>query len=71
MRLEQLRPNFLEVSDEERLALFTTYYARRTKDLEQSVVKIKGKKAKGKKRSERKIPVSPEQLDLLRKLGLV
>lgn len=71
MKLEDLRPNFLEVSEEERCALFDSYCAQRIKDLESTVVEIPKKRAKGKKRSERKIPVSPEQLDLLRKLGLV
>ena len=71
MKLEQLRTNFLEASDEQRLELFTGYYARRQKDLEQVVIKVPKKRAKGKKPSERKIPVTPDQLQMLRKLGLV
>jgi len=71
MKLEQLRTNFLEVSDAQRLELFTSYYARREKDLEQVVVKVPKKRAAGKKPSERKIPVTPTELQMLKKLGLI
>lgn len=71
MRLEDLKPTFLGVSLEERRAIFTSYYERREVELESEVVKLPKKAAKGKTKSERKIPVNPEQLDLLRKLGLV
>lgn len=71
MKLEQLRRNLMEVPEDERLHFFGSYYEARNRDLEQVVVKVPKKRAKGKKKSERKIGVTPDQLEMLRKLGLV
>lgn len=69
MKLEQLRPNFMLMPPEEQLAFLDSYRKRRHHDLiETTVVKVstKGKK----KTSERKITVTPEAYELLKKLGL-
>jgi hypothetical protein len=71
MKLEQLRRNLLEVPEGERLHFFSAYYEGRNRDLEKVVIKVPEKRAKGKKPSERKICVTPDQLATLRKLGLV
>lgn len=71
MKLEQLRRNLLEVPEDERLHFFGSYYDLRNQDLEKVVVKVPKKRAKGKKPSERKIGVTPDQLAMLRKIGLV
>lgn len=71
MKLENLRPNFLEMSDEERFANFEFYCRQRLRDLEERVIEVPKKQAKERKKSDRKIPVTPEELSLLRKIGLI
>ena len=69
MKLEQIRPNFMLMSYEEQLAFLNSYREKRHHDLiETTVVKIstKGKR----KTTERKITVTPEAYELLKKLGL-
>lgn len=69
MKLEQLRPNFAKMSHGEQLGFLNAYRERRYHDLiETTVVKVstKGKK----KTAERKITVTPEAYELLKKLGL-
>ena len=69
MKLEQLRPNFMLMPREEQLAFLNAYRERRHHDLiETTVIKVstKGKK----KATERKITVTPEAYELLKKLGL-
>jgi hypothetical protein len=61
----------MEVPEDERLHFFGSYYDLRSRDLEKVVVKVAKKRAKGKKPSERKIGVTPDQLAMLRKIGLV
>jgi len=71
MKLEQLRKNFLTSSEAEQEEIFHRYCLIRQRDLDQVVVKVPLKRAVGKRISERKIPVTPDQLELLRKIGLV
>lgn len=69
MKLEQLHPNFVLMSHEEQLAFLGSYRDKRHHDLiETTVVKVstRGKK----KATERKITVTPEAYELLKKLGL-
>ena len=69
MKLEQLRPNFMLMPHEEQLAFLNSYREKRHHDLiETTVIKVstKGKK----KATERKITVTPEAYELLKKLGL-
>ena len=70
MKLEQIRPNFVLMLHEEQVAFLDQYRQRRYHDLiETTVVKIstKGKK----KTTERKVTITPEAFELLKKLGLV
>lgn len=69
MKLEQIRPNFAKMPHEEQLSFLNSYRERRYHDLvETTVVKVstKGKK----KTTERKVTVTPEAYELLKKLGL-
>ena len=69
MKLEQLRPNFMLMPREEQLAFLNSYREKRHHDLiETTVIKVstKGKK----KATERKITVTPEAYELLKRLGL-
>lgn len=70
MKLEQLQPNFSLMSPEEQVAFFSKYKDRRHHDLiVTTVVKVS---TKGKKRTtERKVTVTGEAFELLKKLGLV
>jgi len=70
MKLEQLYRNFALMPEEEQLTFFEGYKAKRHYDLvEATVIKVD---SKGKRRAaEKKISVTPEALELLKKLGLV
>jgi len=69
VKLEQIRPNFMLMPHEEQLAFLNKYREKRHHDLiETTVVKVS---TKGKKRTtERKVTVTPEAFELLKKLGL-
>lgn len=69
MKLEQLHSNFMLMSHEEQLSFFEEYRQKRHHDLiETTVIKVstKGKK----KATERKVTVTPEAYELLKRLGL-
>lgn len=70
MKLEQMKKSFLEMTNLERQEFFTNYTEQRKKDIESIVVKLTPKKRTTKKK-DKKITVKQEQLDLLKKLGLV
>lgn len=71
MRFEDLYPNFLSMSESEQLSFFTDYYSRRTIDLSQTVIaKVPVKKERGKGKTEKKISLTKEQFELMKKLGL-
>lgn len=74
MKIEQLRPNLYEIPRDEAFQLFEQYYARRARDLVEVVVKItkpRKTKAKGKRKKKDEVTVSPSDLEMLKKLGLV
>ncbi|MCK5015679.1 MAG: hypothetical protein KAS32_01290 [Candidatus Peribacteraceae bacterium] len=74
MRIEQLRPNLYELSVDEGFKLFEEYYERRSMDLEMMTViitKPKKKKVAVKKKKKDEVTVSPSDLEILKKLGLV
>lgn len=71
MKFEQLYPNFLTISDEERFEFFSNYYHRRSIDLTETLVaKVTTKKERTKGKTEKKITVSKDQFALLKQLGL-
>lgn len=71
MKFEQLYPNFLTISDEERFEFFSDYYHRRSIDLTETLVaKVTTKKERTKGKTEKKITVSKDQFALLKQLGL-
>jgi len=70
MKLDQLKPNFSTMSQEEQEDFINRYRDRRHYDLiETTVVKVntKGKR----KTAEKKITITAEAHELLKKLGLV
>lgn len=70
MKLEQIRPNFVLMAREEQLAFLESYRQRRHHDLiETTVIKVSTKGER--KASERKVPITSEAYELLKKLGLV
>lgn len=74
MRIEQLRPNLYEIPRDKAFQLFEEYYNRRARDLVEVVVKItkpRKTKAKGKRKKKDEVTVSPSDLEMLKKLGLV
>lgn len=74
MKIEQLRPNLAELPVEEAFPLFEEYYERRTMELEMMTVmltKPKKKKATTKSKKKDEVTVSPSDLEMLKKLGLV
>ena len=74
MKIEQLRPNLYTLPRDEAFQLFIKYCDIRVMDLEAMTVVIskpKKKRAKGKKKKKDEVTVSPSDLELLKKLGLV
>jgi len=72
MKFEDLHTNFLDQDESARRAFFTEYVERRQHDLDTIVVKIKTKKQPGESKSkDKKIPVTMDKLEALRKLGLI
>jgi len=70
MRFEDLYPNFLQLTDSDRAFFFEGYYQRRARDLAEIEVKVTTQKERSKGRTDKKISVTKEQLQLLRQLGL-
>jgi len=66
-----MKKDLLDMSESERLQFFEGYWNKRAKDLLETVVaKVKTSKEPGMSR-DKKIYVKPEQLALLKRLGLV
>ena len=75
MKLQDLHPNFNNLSDTEQQHSFELYHTKRAEELSKRKLIVRGKK-KGigrgtTKPRAKKIPVNPEQLAALRKLGLI
>jgi len=68
MRLEDLFTNFNDLSGTEQIAFMEKYAFKRQQDFERSIT-VKPKTAK--KTGKKTVKVTPEQYDLLKKLGLV
>ena len=72
MQLTEMKANFLDMGNSERTAFIMFYTQVRRKDMEQSEVIIKAKNVKGERKSTPKtVKVTPDQLALMQKLGLV
>jgi len=73
MNLLNLRQNFQTLQPNEQVVFLNEYVAKRVIDLEKTaIIKPRITAKKGVKRTkEKKIPVTIEQLELLKKLGLV
>ena len=72
MQLQDMKTDFLMMEDAERTAFVLQYTEQRRLDLEQATVKLKSKSKGGKKKAAPKtMKVTPEQLALMKKLGLV
>lgn len=70
MKLEQLRTNIIEMTDEESVLFMTEYTLERANDLLLQYTPVY-KPQPERKPKEKKVAVTPEQLELLQKLGLV
>jgi len=72
MQLRNLNQNFQMLSPNEQAVFFSSYRSRRQKDLDQVIIKLQTKKRRSTGSGKgKKIPVTVEQLDLLKKLGLI
>ena len=70
MKLENIRPNFSFASEEIKRSMFWSYADKRSLDFEtSSLIQVKPKGTKLKK--EPALKVTPEQLALLKTLGLI
>lgn len=75
MKLEQLRPNLAELPMDDAFRLFSAYYDKRSEDLRLLTVElIKPKKKTAAKKTAKKkkdeVTITPEDLEVLKKLGL-
>jgi len=72
VRLEDLRKNILEMGDEELQEFITEMREERFEALSKKEVAMKATAAKkGTRKSQRKLKVTQEQLELLQQLGVV
>jgi len=72
MRFQDLHENFHEMEIEERMNFFLGYITKRDQDLQTVTVITKQSKAKkGKKIKDKTVQVTPEQMKLLKSLGLI
>lgn len=72
MLFKELYPNILSMSAESFQSFFSSYREKRQRDLDSEVIKVKAKKKSSTGSStERKIAVTPDQLKLLREIGLI
>ena len=71
MKLEQMRTNYLSLDVIGRLEFMTNYQQRREVDLNTVLTQTKPSRAGGRKKAGKKIAVNIEQLDMLKKLGLI
>lgn len=70
--LEQLRPDLMSLPREEALVLFSEYYHKRAEDLVQITVETKSPRKKAKSKAKGKtVTISPNDLEVLKKLGLM
>ncbi len=72
MKLEQLYPNFAEMTDKEQLAFIRNYRNKRFMDLQTYNLEALKKKTSKRKVVKKKAlpPMKQESLDVLKKLGL-
>lgn len=72
MKLADLNQNFQMMQPNEQAAFFSSYRSKRQEDLEKVIIKLQSKRKKSTGAGKgKKIPVTVEQLDLLKKLGLI
>lgn len=73
MNLLSLRTNFQTIPPNEQEVFLVKYFSKRATDLEKTaIIKTRAvRKKSGTKSKERKIPVTIEQLELLKKLNLI
>ena len=73
MKLEQLKYNILTLNESEQRAVFYEYYEEREKDLAKPPAPMRKKAASTTKREKKgpTLKVTPDQLELLRKLKLI
>ncbi len=72
MQLQNLNQNFQTMSFNEQAVFFARYADERQADLEKVIIKLQAKRKKSTGSGKgKKIPVTVEQLDLLKKLGLI
>lgn len=72
MRFPDLRTNILHMSQDEALFFIASYQTARTKEISSTLSLAKPKKTdKSSNGKQKSIKVTPEQLTLLRKMGLI
>lgn len=73
MRFEQLKKNFLDMEFDEQLGFITSYTEKRLQELNQISLSLDTTKAKKSpaKSKDKQIKLNPDQLRLLKQLGLV
>jgi len=71
MQIQDMKTNFLNMEDAERTAFMVQYIEARRLDLEQAIVKPKTGAKGAKKAAPKTMKVTQEQLELMKKLGLV
>lgn len=78
MKLEQLRPNLLDLPVNQAYELFLTYYTKRSQDIKEVLATPRETKSQEKKRlsspvkkKKTEITVSQKDLAILKQLGLI
>lgn len=71
MQFQDLKENFHEMDIDDRMKFFLMYITARETDLSVVTVKTKQGKKKGSKKKDKTVQVTPEQMKLLKSLGLI
>ena len=71
MKLQNLNQNFQTMPPNEQAIFFAQYAKNRQEELNKVIIKLQSKKRSTGSGKGKKIPVTVEQLDLLKELGLI
>lgn len=70
MKLEDMKTNIIDMEHEERFAFLMSYFEVRNKELQEVQVKLP-RKSGPRKKKDKVVTVSSNQLTLLKQLGLI
>ena len=71
MKLEGMKKSLIEMEHEERYAFLLSYFETRNREIQEVQVKMSTRASGPRKKKEKLVTVSSNQLTLLKQLGLI